>query len=258
MRNAIAKFDSGAATHVGKLRQRNEDRYLVRPEFGLWAVADGMGGHHAGDLASRTVIDALNTMERPASAADLLARCEESVVRANGRLKAIATERGVTIGTTLAVLLAYGGHYACLWAGDSRIYLIRAGRIAQISRDHTELQELLADRLIDPKEAKRWSGRNVVTRAIGVHDAPELDIESGKLEPGDTFVICSDGLTNHVDDDEILDCVKSRQSQQACDALIALTLARGASDNVTLIVVRYEPGGAEPRTSMREREHPWE
>jgi protein phosphatase len=244
MQKAQVMFDTGAATHVGKVRQRNEDSYLTRPESGLWAVADGMGGHDSGDLASQTIIESLGSIEAPTSAADLLARCEVQVAAANGRLKAISRERGgVVIGATVAMLLAYDSHYACVWSGDSRIYIVRAGQITQLSRDHTEVQQLLSEGIITPKEAKTWPGSNVITRAIGVFDEPELEINSGPLQPGDSFVICSDGLTQHVEDDEILSCVGTGLSQQACDRLLALTLERGAVDNVTVIVVRYDPDG---------------
>ena len=125
--------------------------------------------------------------------------------------------------------------------GDSRIYVVRGGSIAQLSRDHTEVQQLLAEAKITPEEARNWPGSNVITRAIGVFDQPELEITSGALEAGDTFVLCSDGLTHHIEDAEILHVVSSSGSQQACDALIELTLARGATDNVTVIIVRYQP-----------------
>jgi protein phosphatase len=238
----VGPFDTGAATHVGMLRQRNEDSYLVRPEAGIWAVADGMGGHHAGDLASQTVIAELQSIELPASAASLLTHCQARVASANNRIKAISRDRGgVIIGATLAVLLTFDHHYACAWSGDSRIYVVRAGEILQLSHDHTEVQELLASGAISAQEAKTWSRNNVVTRAIGVCDEPELEITSGELQIGDCFVICSDGLTHHVEDGEILHCVSTNTSQEACDSLIALALERGGVDNVTVIVTRYTP-----------------
>lgn len=245
MENALLVFDTGAATHVGKLRQRNEDNYLVRPETGVWSVADGMGGHCAGDLASQIVVDALRSIDKAASAPELLARCEASVIEADTRLKEIARERGgIIIGTTVAVLLVYQTDYACLWSGDSRIYLIRDAKIEQVSRDHTELEELMAEGLLNKEEARNWPWRNVITRAIGVNDNPELEMINGVLRTDDVFVICSDGLTAHVSDREILDLVTSGDSQQACDNLVALTLQRGAVDNVTVVVVRYRPNGA--------------
>jgi protein phosphatase len=238
----LAQFDSGGATHVGKVRQRNEDSFLVRPEAGIWTVADGMGGHAAGDLASSTVVDALKSIESPASAAELLALCEDRMIEANAQLLEVSRARGgVMLGATVAVLLIFDADYACVWSGDSRIYRVRDGEIAQLSRDHTEVEELIAEGLLRREEARNWPRRNVITRAIGVREAPELEMISGELKPGDAFVICSDGLTGHVADAEILDCVGRSYSQAACDELVALTLARGATDNVTVVVVRYQP-----------------
>jgi protein phosphatase len=258
MQNATAgMYDTGAATHVGKVRERNEDNYLTRPEVGLWAVADGMGGHEAGDLASRTVIEALGSVEAPASAADLLTACEDYVAIANDRLKQISNDRGgVIIGATLAALLAFDGYYACIWAGDSRIYVVRAGTIIQLSRDHTEVQELIANGIITKEEARTWHGSNVITRAIGVSDQAKLEITSGPLQAGDAFVLCSDGLTNYVPDSEILDHVGNKVPQQACDSLIALALDRGGADNVTVIVARYQPEAATASSLERKSSDP--
>lgn len=231
----------GAATHVGKVRQQNEDSYLVLTESGLWAVADGMGGHSAGDLASFTVVDELKRIPPPSSAAELLASCEARIVDANSRLRQIAASTpDRTVGTTVAVLLVYEGLFACVWAGDSRIYRARRSGIEQLSVDHTEVQELLADGRLTAEEARTWPRRNVVTRAIGAVDDFELEMTDGALDDGDIFVICSDGLTAHVDDLEILALVNNNPPQQACDLLVGLTLERGATDNVTAVIVRFD------------------
>ena len=249
----VGSYDTGAATHAGKVRERNEDAYLVRPEVGLWVVADGMGGHHSGDLASQTIIDSLKLIQPQATAADLLAACENHVASANQRLKDIGKSRGgVIVGATLAALLAFENFYACLWSGDSRVYLVRAGTIVQLSQDHTEVQELVAAGTITAQEAQTWPRSNVVTRAIGIFEEPELEITSGPLLDGDAFVVCSDGLTRHVTDTEILFHVSSEPAQQACDRLISLALKRGGVDNVTIIVMHYWPRNAAsgpPKTS---------
>jgi protein phosphatase len=252
MAQPLPLFVTGSATHMGMVRDRNEDSFIARPEVGIWAVADGMGGHNAGDLASRTVIGALKSIEPAHSAAELLARCEEHVVQANSTLTEIGRRRGGVVGTTIAVLLAYDAHFACVWSGDSRIYLVRDGCIALQSRDHTMVEEMVAAGQLSAADARNSPGRNIITRAIGVNDAPELEIKDGALRAGDAFVLCSDGLTAHVGDDEILQQVIAATPQRACDALIELTLSRGAVDNVTVVVVSYMAG----RESSRR--DPWE
>jgi len=238
--SAAAPFETGAISHPGKVRSHNEDNLVLRPEFGLWAVADGMGGHENGALASATVAAALDGIGPADSAADLLARLEKHVLAANEELRREIRERaGATMGSTLAVLLTHETHFACVWSGDSRIYLVRSGRITQISRDHTEAQDMIERGLLSIEEARRWPRRHVITRAIGVHDLPELELDNGELEGGDTFVLCSDGLTDHVVEHEILRATEGVQVQAACDALLALTLERGATDNVTVVIVRY-------------------
>jgi serine/threonine protein phosphatase PrpC len=251
MRDAKSWIEAGAATDVGKVRRQNEDNYLVATRLGLWAVADGMGGHEAGDIASRVVVEELAAIAVPATASELLASCERHIVSANSRLKKLGDERGALIGTTVAVLLIFDGHYAAVWSGDSRIYRVRQHRIEQISVDHTEVQELVSAGKLTAEEARVWPRRNVITRAIGVSDDPELEIKGGALEPGDIFVICSDGLTAHVEDQEILALASEHRPQQACDLLVALTLERGAIDNVTVVAVRFDPAAAETMVSSR-------
>jgi protein phosphatase len=233
------RVECEAATHVGKLRQVNEDSYLSRPDLGLWLVADGMGGHDAGDFASRTVVEELGRLEPATSAPALLTALEERVIHANDLLRQAGARRGSrgVIGCTLAALVIFDGAYACVWSGDSRIYRVRRGVVEQVTRDHTEVQELVDRGTLSPDEARTWPRRNVVTRAIGVFDRPELEMVQGRIEDGDIFVICSDGLTQHVGDDEIGQMVNLRPLGQAVEQLIATTLERGAKDNVTVVTV---------------------
>ena len=233
------RIECAAATDTGRVRDLNEDSYLARPDLGLWLVADGMGGHHAGDFASRTVVDELDRLEPAASAPALLTALEERVIHANALLRQAARERGGSglIGCTIAALVIFGGAYACVWSGDSRIYRVRQGVAEQVTRDHTEAQELVDRGTLTPDEAKSWPRRNVVTRAIGVFDEPELEMVQGRVEDGDVFVLCSDGLTQHVEDDEIGRMANLRPLRRAVDELIATTLARGAKDNVTVVAV---------------------
>ncbi len=232
------RFETGGLTHTGRVRDHNEDRYLTSPEAGLWLVADGMGGHHGGELASGSIVDHLASIGRAASAPDLQARFVDRITRANDEILGIAQANGAIVGSTVVALLTYEDHFAVVWSGDSRIYLIRDGELVQISRDHTEAQELLDRGSITVEEARDWPRKNVITRAIGVAADPNLDQRYGTLMDGDTFILCSDGLTGHVADEEILDLTYSREPQAACEALVELTLERGATDNVTVVVVR--------------------
>jgi len=259
MRDAISGIEAGAATHVGRVRQRNEDNYLVATGRGLWAVADGMGGHKAGDVASRVVIEELDAIVAPSTAAELLANCEARMIVANSRLKNLSDERdGALVGTTVAVLLVFDAFYAGVWSGDSRIYRIHQDRIEQISLDHSEIQELISEGKLNAEEARSWPRKNVITRAIGVHDNPELEMKSGTMEPGDIFVLCTDGLTTHVEDQEILALASQHQPQEACDLLVSLTLDRGAFDNVTVVVVHFNPAAPHTVSAASTGEDIWE
>jgi serine/threonine protein phosphatase PrpC len=231
-------FDAASATHPGKVRPRNEDAHLVRGDVGLWAVADGMGGHEAGDLASQLVIQALDEISSATSAAQLLEDTENRISQANRQIIDVSRQRGgAVIGSTVAILLISEDHYACLWAGDSRLYLINHGSVRQVSRDHTEVEEMIASGAMTAEEAQHLQ-QNVITRAIGVHDVPELEIVTGTFEDSAVFVLCSDGLTKHVSDEEILQNVSAGDAQSACRALVELALTRGGFDNVTVVVVR--------------------
>jgi protein phosphatase len=235
------RIRAGCATDVGLKRSRNEDSVLMRPQAGLWAVADGMGGHGGGDIASRMTVDALARFVEGESAAERLATLERAVIAANNEMRAYAKAHGrAVMGTTLVALLASEAHFAILWCGDSRAYLRRGGALRQLTRDHSETQDLLDRGVLDPHEAKTWPRRSVLTRALGATEQPLLDLVSGPLEPGDAFLLCSDGLTNHCEDADLAEALAGDDPQAVCDGLIALTLQRGASDNVSALVLRCE------------------
>ena len=238
MTDAALPFESYGVSHRGCVRQLNEDNYLIEPQSGLWVVADGMGGHDAGEVASASIVEHLATIGIASSAPDLRARFEDRLSRAHAEIRRISAARGVTIGSTVAALLAKDGRFACLWSGDSRIYLVRNSAISQISRDHTEVQELLDQGMISPTEALTWPRRNVITRAVGVSDDIVVDFQQGEILPGDVFVLSTDGLTAHVTDAEIGSAVMSSAPQAACQNLLATVLARGGTDNVTIVLVR--------------------
>ncbi len=241
--NEYFAFETGQATDTGRVRDHNEDSLLTRPDFGLWVVADGMGGHAAGDYASQTIAHESASVGMSSSLTDLEARFMERLGRAHDAIRAHAATLGSgTIGATVVSLLTHEDSYACIWSGDSRIYLMRHGQLVQQTRDHTEVQHLLDTGAINAAEAETWPRKNVITRAVGVSDAPQCDVVEGELHDGDVFLLCSDGLTEHVSDHEIathLGHVQNGTSAQAvCNAMIEQVLARGAKDNVTCILVR--------------------
>ncbi|CAN7531823.1 PP2C family protein-serine/threonine phosphatase [Mesorhizobium sp. LjNodule214] len=238
MNNVALPFESFGVSHKGCVREHNEDNYLVEPQTGLWVVADGMGGHEAGEVASASIVDHLATIGIASSAPDLRARFEDRLSRANAEIRGISRTRGITIGSTFAALLAMDGRFACLWAGDSRIYLIRNASISQVSRDHTEVQELLDRGVISEAEALTWPRRNVITHAVGVSDDVVIDFQQGELMPGDIFVLGTDGLTAHVSDAEIEAAAVSAKPRAACESLLQTVLARGGTDNVTIVLVK--------------------
>jgi protein phosphatase len=233
-------IDTGAATDTGCVRDHNEDSFMTQPESGVWVVADGMGGHDAGDFASQTITEELRMVGVPVSAGDLQARFMERLGRAHARiLEHAASLGGGTVGATLVGLLIFDGAFACIWSGDSRIYRYRAGVLEQLTRDHTEVRELYEAGLISHEEALHWPRKNVITRAIGVTAEPNCDVISGDVQAGDIFLLCSDGLTEHNDDSDIARFLSNGAgAQETCDGLIAQTLQRGAKDNVTAMVVR--------------------
>jgi protein phosphatase len=233
-------FRSAAASHPGLVRRINEDAYLDRPDLGVWAVADGMGGHDAGDLASRVVVEALGAAPAPEflgrGVSDLRRRLDE----ANRRLRAEASSRGKgVIGSTVVVLLAVGPSCAVLWAGDSRVYRLREGELQRISRDHSQVEELVSQGLLAREEAETHPAANVVTRAVGAEHGLEVDAQIERIEDRDRFLLCSDGLTKEVPEPEIERMLSGTDAEQATRALVRAACDRGGRDNVTVVVVDF-------------------
>jgi type VI secretion system protein ImpM len=226
---ASLRFRSAAATDVGRVRKINEDSFIERPEIGIWAVADGLGGHRHGEIASREVCDALADMAP-------LHSFDETIEDARNRIQCVnnhlfrSAGRAVTdrSASTVVALLVNGGHCAMLWAGDSRLYRWRAGRLEQLTSDHSV------------EEADRTTGRqtsSAITRAVGVEPSLRLDLERDDVLPGDRFLLCSDGLTRMIPDARIVEWMRHADIRQVVDGLVGATLDAGAPDNVTVVVV---------------------
>lgn len=225
-----------AVTHPGTVRPRNEDAFVDRGDIGLWAVADGAGGHGAGDVASAAVAEALQDLPAGLSAAELLAqvRLRIGAVHAELQARAAAAGPGRIIATTLVLLLARGGHYACLWAGDSRAYVLRNGAFTRLTRDHSLVQDLVDGGVIDEAEAEGHPQANVITRAVGAQGELELDKVSGRIAEGDRYLLCTDGLFKTMSEAEI-GAMISGGSDAA--AIVTEAVGRGARDNVSAIAV---------------------
>lgn len=240
--DGLFDFETHHRTDVGCVRAVNEDSMLAMPGSGLWLVADGMGGHAAGDFASQTIVSELGTMGVPAGALDLKARFLERLGQANAKIFRHASDLGGgAIGSTIAALLIAQDHFACIWSGDSRVYRMRGGGLSQVTRDHTEVQALLDAGTISQEEADAWPRKNVITRAIGVTEAPECDMVEGALAHNDLFLICSDGLTEYFNDSElegVLNIGQSGPLPDLCDRLVNTALERGGKDNVSVVIVR--------------------
>jgi serine/threonine protein phosphatase Stp1 len=227
---------SRGVTHRGTVRTRNEDAFVDRGDIGLWAVADGAGGHGAGDVASAAVATALQELPPDLTGAEMLTQVRTRMAAVHGDLQRRAAEAGPgrVIATTIVILLARDGHFACLWAGDSRAYLLRGGVLCQLTRDHSLVQDMVDAGLLLPEEAERHPQANVITRAVGGEGELDLDKVSARIEVGDTFLLCSDGLFKALAED---DMAERLAAQDGPDALIEAALARGAGDNVTALVV---------------------
>jgi serine/threonine protein phosphatase PrpC len=243
---AALRFTSHGLTHIGRVRQRNEDAFLERPDLGIWAVADGMGGHEAGDFASASIVTALGAIE-PASDLDALAEAAAAELAAvDGALRSRAAKLGpfAVIASTVVVLLVQADELAALWAGDSRIYRWRAaehgGELRRLSKDHSKAQEMVDAGLLRPEQMTHHPHSNIVTRSVGAGPF-ELGRLRDRAEPGDRFLLCSDGLTTVVNDAEIAAELAASPPRDAALRLRDHVLARGAPDNVTIVIVHADP-----------------
>jgi len=236
---------AAASSDVGLRRRENEDRYALAPQLGLYLVADGMGGHSAGQVASELAADAslqaVQTLD--GASASLAEKLRYAVASANRAIYAASREHVeyAGMGTTLVAFLFDGERAALAHVGDSRAYLVRNGRIRQLTDDHSIVGELLRRREISEDDAREHPHRHVLTRALGVRRGVEPDLAELTPEVGDVFVLCSDGLTTHVEDSEIAKIVSAAGDlQETCDTLVDLANGRGGEDNTTVLLARCE------------------
>jgi protein phosphatase/serine/threonine-protein phosphatase Stp1 len=230
------RLASLAATHPGAVRPRNEDALLERPDIGLWVVADGAGGHGSGDVASNAIVAAMQMIPPGLAAAELLAQVRLRLTAVHQELQEEAARRGPgrILASTVVVMLARGEHFAMLWAGDSRAYLLRQGTLARVTKDHSLVQELVDQGTLSEAEAESHPQANVITRAIGAQGPLELDKVSGRIIEGDRFLLCTDGLFKTMAEAEITAMLMAGADVQA---IVTEAVSRGARDNVSAIAV---------------------
>jgi serine/threonine protein phosphatase PrpC len=255
-------IQGSARTDTGKLRPKNEDAFGYFPELALYVVGDGMGGHAGGESASALTVETMRLSLQETQAEDFTpvtdpeGRCFGverrlliAVQQANSRVLEMSRQDPslAGMGTTVAAVLLEEreGLASVCHVGDSRVYRIRAGRIEQLTEDHSLAQQLFRDGKISAQEAKTSPHRHVLTQALGVSPVVQPTVRVEELRKGDVFIICSDGVHGVVEEEEILNVLVREGSalQKACDALIDLANARGGRDNSTVIILRYDNAG---------------
>jgi serine/threonine protein phosphatase PrpC len=214
------------------------------PEVNLWVVADGMGGYEAGNVASQMVVQALQTISENQSLNEFVNSIEDELIGVNHRILEYSDImlEGRMLGSTVVTLAIKGRVGICLWAGDSRLYRFRCKRLEQLSRDHSEVEEQIQNGIISPEDAENHPELNVITRAIGAGSEIYIDINAFSTQVGDIFLLCSDGFYNVVSTEDMSLALANLPIDQAVEDLLQTVLDKRADDNVSVILVKGEPG----------------
>jgi serine/threonine protein phosphatase Stp1 len=231
------------ATHEGCVRELNEDRFFTAEDVGVFVVADGMGGHKFGDRASTMIVEHVTQAAKPAALDEKVTSVSDAIRKANQAIFDEAQGNGSRMGSTVVGLAIEDNRYAVFWAGDSRAYRFRNGDVQQLTKDHTQVQEMVDRGLLKPEEASRHPMSHVLVRAVGVTPDFSLEESRGEIEPGDIFFLCSDGIYDVLEDDEIAALLAKSRKIDAMEKMIAMALDLGARDNVTGIIVRPDLAG---------------
>jgi protein phosphatase len=248
-------FTCAARTDVGIVRSGNEDNYLMLSDRGVFIVADGMGGHAAGEVASEMAVAIVVEVLAGLSSLpddDAARAIHEAVRRANEAIykRTLTETEKHGMGTTVSLLGLHDWHYVIGQVGDSRVYLLREGRLVQLTKDHSYVQEQVDAGALTPEQARDHPYSNVITRCVGAGAEVRPDVYVGAAQAGDTFLVASDGLTGMVDDRRLQQLLGSRApAQRVVDALIAEANGRGGLDNITAIVVRILRDDEVPRNT---------
>lgn len=228
-------------TDSGKQRRQNEDAVLARPDAGLWAVADGMGGHRNGGLASRLIVDTLGAMTLGSNLDQNQRRVRQLLQQINRRLSQdmtrLAGKPSGPVGSTVVALLLSADRAICLWAGDSRCYLWRHKQLHQLTRDHSLLQQLIDRGCVDARHAAAHPCAHVLTRAVGAHENLQLDSTAFSVQPGDALLLCSDGLYRELSEAQLASVLELRTTGNPAAQLIQLAMQGPARDNLSAVVI---------------------
>ena len=227
-------------SHEGTVRRINEDSILLRPDMGLWLVADGLGGHSAGDVASKMVADTCQAVAPTASLSAFVDEVDQALINTNRNIRHHSSVHcdGRLMGATVVALLVREYAAACLWAGDSRLYRLRYGQLQCLTRDHSQVADLIDQGRISEEEAVNHPQSHVITRAVGAEARLCIETRVVDVQPGDTLLLCSDGLYNELDDQELTFHLSCHDAQKSVQGLMRAALQAKARDNVSAIVIR--------------------
>lgn len=239
---------SGSVTERGLIRDSNQDAYLDRPDLGLWAVADGMGGHYGGEYASHLLVESLDRLAPFEDLNSAIETVRQVTAAVNQELIRTAREIGQGVmGTTLVAVVALGARCAVLWAGDSRVYRLRDGVLTQLTRDHSQVQWMVDSGLLAPEEADQHPLSNLLLRAVGSEAGLSLDDCIEALHAGDRYLLCSDGLMKELGREDIRRILMETPDspREAAQALVDAACAAGGRDNVTAVVIDFQDPSAD-------------
>jgi protein phosphatase/serine/threonine-protein phosphatase Stp1 len=237
MMSTAHRYRFSAKTHTGKIRKLNEDSILVLADQHIWVVSDGMGGHEAGDYASRIVVDSIALLPPGLLPHEKMPAVRAALQQAHAVIRAEAEARNTTIGATVVAFFLSDGHFGALWAGDSRLYRLRDGVCDMLTVDHSLVGALVEAGRLTWDEAEHHPQSNAITRAVGVGEDLELDKIRGEVETGDRYLLCSDGLSKYLTIAGIGRAMEGVPIEIVSDELVQIAMDGGGADNISVIVV---------------------
>jgi len=236
------QISSHGVTDTGHVRTKNEDSILVHDDENVWIVADGMGGHHAGDFASQTITNNLSLFRQHASLDDSILLLEENILNSNSiiRKKSDKLGRNATIGSTVVCVYVWHNFLFTFWAGDSRLYRYRDFELQRLTEDHSYVEELVRMGKIEARDAEEHPAANVVLKAVGIDDNLCMDFDYFEMQDGDVYIICSDGLYKDLDEKKLIPIIETHVGDmtELSEALLASSLEAGGTDNTSIITMK--------------------